>query len=127
MDNAECLSSIVGKELKKLRKEAGYNLGQFAKLINKSEQQLFRYERCVNKIDIDTLINSLIILDTDIALFFTRITKIYNKEEDSLCRGFAPISPKLPTNHNYLIEFKIKKHSFRQNKTNTFFYLHLRD
>lgn len=42
-------------------------------------------------------------------------------------RGFAPISPKLPTNHNYLIEFKIKKHSFRQNKTNTFFYLHLRD
>ncbi|MEY0638418.1 hypothetical protein AB7315_22375, partial [Providencia manganoxydans] len=54
--------------------------------INKSEQQLFRYERCVNKIDIDTLINSLIILDTDIALFFTRITKIYNKEEDSLCR-----------------------------------------
>lgn len=40
MDNAEC----VGKELKKLRKETGYNLGQFAKLINKSEQQLFRYE-----------------------------------------------------------------------------------
>lgn len=65
MDNTECLSSIVGKELKKLRKEAGYNLGQFAKLINKSEQQLFRYGRCVNKIDIDTLINSLIILDTD--------------------------------------------------------------
>lgn len=41
--------------------------------------------------------------------------------------GFAPISPKCSTNHNYLIEFKIKKYSFRQNETNTYFYLHLRD
>ncbi|MEY1483113.1 XRE family transcriptional regulator, partial [Escherichia coli] len=74
---------------KKLTTHASYTRPQFPKLINKSDQQLFRYERCVNKIDIDTLINSLIILDTDIALFFTRIRKNYNKEEESLCRTAA--------------------------------------
>nr|WP_196053807.1 helix-turn-helix transcriptional regulator [Providencia rettgeri]ELR5259460.1 helix-turn-helix transcriptional regulator [Providencia rettgeri] len=98
MGNTECLSSIAGNELKKLRIDAGYTQGQFSKLINKSGQQLFGYEQCISKIDIGTLINSSIVLDVDIASFFTKITAIYNKEEVSLYAPPSTINIDLNTN-----------------------------
>lgn len=46
----------VGQKIKSLRKSQGYTVFQLAKEIDISEQQLFRYERGVNRIDIDCLV-----------------------------------------------------------------------
>ena len=52
----------VGQKIKSLRKSQGYTVFQLAKEIDISEQQLFRYERGVNRIDIDCLVRVLEVL-----------------------------------------------------------------
>ena len=72
---------LAGQKLRKLRKKAGYTAGEFARLSKcKSEQQLYRYERGVNKIDLDVLISSLKVLDVDISLFFDELVSETNNE-----------------------------------------------
>lgn len=67
---------LIGKKLKKLRIGSGYKYFQFAQLIGcKSEQQLYRYERGINKIDIDTLISVLKVLNVDVREFFEQLDK----------------------------------------------------
>ncbi|QZY66675.1 helix-turn-helix transcriptional regulator (plasmid) [Providencia rettgeri] len=41
--------------------------------LNKSDQQLFRYEKGVNKIDLDNIINYLEVLQVDINHFFSEL------------------------------------------------------
>ncbi|EJD6501487.1 helix-turn-helix transcriptional regulator [Providencia rettgeri] len=77
MSNIISFSEMIASELKKLRTDAGYTLKSFACLINKSEQQLYRYEYYKNKIDIDTLVVALKILNVDIVNFFNDIAKRY--------------------------------------------------
>lgn len=80
------ISILIGRKIKSLRSNAGYTVSQFAKLTGcKSEQQLYRYERAINKIDIDTLISMLKRLDVNISLFFEQIADEateMNKEVD---------------------------------------------
>ncbi|WP_273805007.1 helix-turn-helix domain-containing protein [Providencia rettgeri] len=72
---------LVGKKIKELRLNAGYTTSKFARLINcKSEQQLYRYERGVNKIDLDTLVLALKVLNVDVGLFFEQIDESVTQE-----------------------------------------------
>lgn len=74
MHTDNIISQVVGCNIKELRKNAGYTTKQLAQLINKSEQQLHRYERGVSKIDVDTLTAVLKVLNVNIADFFTQLT-----------------------------------------------------
>ena len=70
------VSLLIGRKIKSLRCSAGYTASEFAKLTGcKSEQQLYRYERAVNKIDIDGLISMLKSLDVNVSHFFDQIVE----------------------------------------------------
>ncbi|HEM8293631.1 helix-turn-helix domain-containing protein [Providencia vermicola] len=67
---------LAGKKIKALRLDAGYTTSQFSRLIGcKSEQQLYRYERGVNKINVDMLVLALKVLDVDIGNFFEQLNE----------------------------------------------------
>lgn len=71
---------LIGKKIKELRLGSGYKLFQFAQLIGcKSEQQLYRYERGINKIDIDTLILALKVLNVDVREFFEQLDEDFTQ------------------------------------------------
>ncbi|HBO25041.1 helix-turn-helix domain-containing protein [Providencia sp.] len=85
MNDTGSISKLVGLNLKKLRCEAGFTAFQFAKLVGiKSEQQLYRYERGVNKIGIDELVAALKALDINIGEFFERLEKENSVADDLL-------------------------------------------
>ena len=72
---------LAGQKLRTLRKEAGYKGEEFARLSKcKSAQQLYRYERGINRIDLDTLVLCLRLLDADIRLFFDELVSEKNDE-----------------------------------------------
>lgn len=74
MNTDKTISMLIGKKIKSFRSNAGYTASQFARLTGcKSEQQLYRYERAINKIDIDTLVLMLKKLDVSICVFFDQI------------------------------------------------------
>lgn len=75
------VSALVGQKVKSLRRDAGYTASQFSKLTGcKSEQQLYRYERGINKIDIDTLASALKVLNVNIEFFFEQVMEEAYKE-----------------------------------------------
>ncbi len=63
----------VGQKIKSLRKSQGYTVFQWAKEINISEQQLFRYERGVKRIDIDCLVRVLEVLGVNFSGFLEEV------------------------------------------------------
>ena len=67
------ISNLVGAKLKELRLAQGYKIHDMATKLNKTDQQLFRYERCINKIDLDTIVNYLEVLNVDISTFFLNL------------------------------------------------------
>ncbi|HBO23974.1 MULTISPECIES: helix-turn-helix domain-containing protein [unclassified Providencia] len=67
------VACAVGQKIKSLRKAQGFTVFQLAKEIDISEQQLFRYERGVNRIDIDCLVRVLKVLDINMGEFFSEI------------------------------------------------------
>lgn len=67
------VSNLAGAKLKEIRLSQGYKIHDIAVKLNKSDQQLFRYERGVNKIDLDTIINYLNILEIDFSSFFLEL------------------------------------------------------
>ncbi|WP_272564852.1 helix-turn-helix domain-containing protein [Providencia sp. PROV270] len=72
---------LIGKKIKKLRIGSGYKRFQFAQLIGcKSEQQLYRYEKGINKIDIDTLMSALKVLNVDVREFFKKLDEEFIQE-----------------------------------------------
>ncbi|HHR6441680.1 TPA: helix-turn-helix domain-containing protein [Providencia alcalifaciens] len=76
----------VGQKIKSLRKSQGYTVFQLARECNISEQQLFRYERGVNRIDIDCLARVTKILDVNISDIFqdNQDIKYENKNQESV-------------------------------------------
>lgn len=72
----------VGQKIKSLRKSQGYTVFQLAKEIDISEQQLFRYERGVNRIDIDCLVKVLDVLGVNIGQFFEEVMGGFAQESD---------------------------------------------
>lgn len=67
------ISDLAASKLKELRVSHGYKIHDMAIKLNKSDQQLFRYEKGVNKIDLDTIINYLEVLQVDINHFFSEL------------------------------------------------------
>ncbi|MEY0016099.1 helix-turn-helix domain-containing protein [Providencia rettgeri] len=50
------IAKIVGSRIKKLRREYGLTETEVAMALNVSQQQFSRYERGINRIDIDSLV-----------------------------------------------------------------------
>lgn len=83
------VACAVGQKIKSLRKAQGYTVFQLAKEIDISEQQLFRYERGVNRIDIDCLVRVLKVLGVNMGEFFTEVLQDdINASEERESKGF---------------------------------------
>ncbi|EKT63786.1 helix-turn-helix domain-containing protein [Providencia burhodogranariea] len=83
------VACAVGQKIKSLRKSQGYTVFQLAKEIDISEQQLFRYERGVNRIDIDCLVRVLKVLDVNMGEFFSEVLQDdTTSDEDTESKGF---------------------------------------
>lgn len=76
------ISDLAGSKLKELRVSHGYKIHDMAIKLNKSDQQLFRYEKGVNKIDLDTIINYLEVLQIDINHFFSELYSEINRAKN---------------------------------------------
>lgn len=83
------ISDLAASKLKELRVSHGYKIHDMAIKLNKSDQQIFRYEKGVNKIDLDTIINYLEVLQVDINHFFSElnseIKRMKNQSERNEC------------------------------------------
>ncbi|EPL9570188.1 helix-turn-helix domain-containing protein [Providencia rettgeri] len=74
MNSTNSISSQVGLELKRLREEAGLTAFALAKMSGiKSEQQLYRYEKGINKIGISELVAALKVMNVNIGSFFDKL------------------------------------------------------
>ncbi|HHR6078256.1 TPA: helix-turn-helix domain-containing protein [Providencia alcalifaciens] len=83
------VACVVGQKIKSLRKAQGYTVFQLAKEIDISEQQLFRYERGVNRIDIDCLVRVLKVLGVNMGEFFSEVLQDdINASEERESKGF---------------------------------------
>ncbi|HEQ1857494.1 TPA: helix-turn-helix transcriptional regulator [Providencia alcalifaciens] len=83
------VACAVGQKIKSLRKAQGYTVFQLAKEIDISEQQLFRYERGVNRIDIDCLVRVLKVLGVNMGEFFSEVLQDdINTSEERESKGF---------------------------------------
>lgn len=83
MKTESTVSTLIGKKIKILRRNAGYPASEFARLSGcKSDQQLYRDVRGVNKIDTNMLVSVLRILNINISSFFEQIADEIIKEFD---------------------------------------------
>lgn len=64
------LSFYAGQKVRYLRKSSGMTTSSLAILLDVSQQQLSRYERGVNRIDIDTLSHMSKLFNVSIHYFF---------------------------------------------------------
>ncbi|MBG5893998.1 MULTISPECIES: helix-turn-helix domain-containing protein [Providencia] len=77
------VACAVGQKIKALRRAQGFTVFQLAKEIDISEQQLFRYERGVNRIDIDCLVRVLKVLDVNMGEFFSEVLQEDTQVDES--------------------------------------------
>lgn len=83
------VACAVGQKIKALRRAQGFTVFQLAKEIDISEQQLYRYERGVNRIDIDCLVRVLKVLDVNMGEFFSEVLQEDTQvDEDTGNKGF---------------------------------------
>lgn len=64
------LSFFFGLIIRRLRKEKGYTASELAMKINISQQQMSRYERGINKINVDIIAEISFALEIPIEIFF---------------------------------------------------------
>lgn len=76
MPNYYPISRIIGNRITYYRKMKGMTLESLSKIIGVSEQQQSRYERGINRINIDRLYHYSKIFEIDIIAFF-----IFNSRE----------------------------------------------
>ncbi|UNC48953.1 helix-turn-helix domain-containing protein [Enterobacter huaxiensis] len=67
---ADSADKLVGQRIQTRRKEAGLTAADLAETIDISQQQLSRYERGTNKINIAHLVKIAVALKTPISWFF---------------------------------------------------------
>lgn len=67
----EEVDRLVGKKIQQKRKELGYTAEKLSELLGISQQQLSRYERGQNKINVAHLVNIATFLHTPIGWFFS--------------------------------------------------------
>ncbi|ENZ0172944.1 helix-turn-helix domain-containing protein [Providencia rettgeri] len=64
------LSFFLGLTIRRLRKERGYTALELANKINVSQQQISRYERGINRINVDVIAEISFALDIPFEIFF---------------------------------------------------------
>lgn len=64
------ISFFFGLTIRRLRKERGYTALELANKINISQQQISRYERGVNRINVDVIADISFALDIPFEIFF---------------------------------------------------------
>lgn len=69
------MAKLIGDRIKKLRKERGLTGADLAMILNVSQQQVSRYERGINRIDIDTLFSISSSFKIDMHYF---LNELYN-------------------------------------------------
>lgn len=83
MKKTNLISVIAGAKLKKLRIDAGYKIPEFALLIHRSEQQLMRYESGITKIDLETLLLYLKVLNANMCDFIQSLSAEFNNQDQN--------------------------------------------
>ncbi|WP_449720033.1 helix-turn-helix domain-containing protein [Actinomadura verrucosospora] len=76
MPNYYPISKIIGNKITYYRKMKGMTLDSLSKVVGVSEQQQSRYERGINRINIDRLYQYAKIFDINLIDFF-----VFNKNE----------------------------------------------
>lgn len=87
------VNQIVGKEIRKRRKELGFSGVELADLIGISQQQISRYERGECNITLDNLFNLAKALETDLICFFN--DDVFSIESHSESKKTPEIKPKI--------------------------------
>lgn len=64
------IDRLIGKRIQQKRKEKGYSAFELSEKIGIAQQQLSRYERGENKINVSHLVEIAVILETEIGWFF---------------------------------------------------------
>lgn len=75
---ADSADKLVGQRIQSRRKEAGLTAADLAETIDISQQQLSRYERGMNKINVAHLVKIAVALKTPISWFFIDCMKELN-------------------------------------------------
>ncbi|OKP00171.1 helix-turn-helix domain-containing protein [Xenorhabdus eapokensis] len=97
---------LVGQRIQSRRKELGVTATDLAKRIGTTQQQLSRYERGTNRINITHLVAISIELETPISWFFMDCFEHVSKEDTELKKCFEQIWPRLShKQHRTLILF----------------------
>ncbi|EJF7713491.1 MULTISPECIES: helix-turn-helix domain-containing protein [Providencia] len=81
MPNYYPISKIIGNKITYYRKMKGMTLDNLANMVNVSQQQQSRYERGINRINVDRLYHYSKIFEIDIMAFF-----MFNSREINECR-----------------------------------------
>ncbi|ANB91145.1 XRE family transcriptional regulator [Moraxella ovis] len=77
------IDKLIGKRIQLKRKEKGWSAEKMAELLDVSQQQLSRYERGVNKINVAHLVEIANLLQTPIDYFFEDCIKKVDYRQNS--------------------------------------------
>ncbi|TNG91214.1 helix-turn-helix transcriptional regulator [Pasteurellaceae bacterium USgator11] len=83
---------LVGKRIQKKRKEYGYSAEKLSELLDISQQQLSRYERGTNKINVAHLVAIAVFLKTPISYFFADCMSGFDWNNDELDRNWQTLT-----------------------------------
>lgn len=85
------IDKAIGKRMQMRRKELGYTADQLSELIGISQQQMSRYERGANKINVSHLVHIATYLKTPISWFFLDCEEEIAKNEKKRITNSLPI------------------------------------
>ncbi|OOR89952.1 transcriptional regulator [Moraxella caviae] len=86
------VDELIGKRIQSKRKEKGYSADKLSEMIGISQQQLSRYERGTNKINVAHLVDIANFLQTPISYFFTDCMKKASWNNDELDRHWQDLT-----------------------------------
>lgn len=83
---------LIGKRIQKKRKECGYSAEKLSELLDISQQQLSRYERGTNKINVSHLVGIANFLQTPINYFFIDCMSVSDWDHNELDRYWQELT-----------------------------------
>lgn len=101
--SSDKINSYIGQRISKKRKELGYTGSQLAKILDVSQQQVSRYERGKNKINLLNLFKIAVALKTPMHWFLEDIMyQLTNAIEDEK-KEFCEYSHLLTQSHDAML------------------------
>lgn len=86
------VDELIGKRIQLKRKEKGYSADKLSEMIGISQQQLSRYERGTNKINVAHLVEIANFLQTPISYFFIDCMQDATWNNDELDRHWQDLT-----------------------------------